>query len=68
MAPSMRQSGTIFFTFLITKLTSQRFGSGSMSPTWVVITCLTGVFPRTCCRTPAKFSTMTMTFAPESCN
>ncbi len=37
-APSMRQSGTIFFTCLMTKLTIQRFGAGSMSPTCVVTT------------------------------
>ena len=50
MAPSMRQAGTIFFTLLMTKLTIQRFGAGSRSPTCVVITCSTGVFPSTCCR------------------
>ena len=66
IAPAMRHTGTIFFTRLTTKLTSQRFGSGSMSPSCVVITCLTAVFGRTCCSTPAKFSTMTMAFAPES--
>ncbi len=37
MAPSMRHAGTIFFTCLTTKLTIQRFGAGSMSPTCVVI-------------------------------
>ena len=66
MAPSMRQAGTIFFTVLMTRLTIQRFGIGSRSPTWVVITCSTGVFPSTCCSVWAKFSRMTMAFAPES--
>ncbi len=47
MAPSMRQAGTIFFTFLMTRLTIQRFGAGSRSPSWVVITCSTGVLPST---------------------
>ena len=68
MAPSMRQSGTIFFTFLMTKLTIQRLGTGSRSPSCVVITCSTGVFLITCCRVLAKFSTMTMALAPESFN
>ena len=66
MARSMRQAGTIFFTLLMTKLTSQRFGIGSRSPTWVVITCSTGVLASTSCSVWAKFSTMTMALAPES--
>jgi hypothetical protein len=60
--------GTIFFTVLMTKLTSQRFGIGSRSPTCVVITCLSAVFFHTCCSVEAKFSTTTMALAPESCN
>ena len=48
MAPSMRQSGTIFFTCLMTKLTIQRFGTGSRSPICVVMTCSTGVLASTC--------------------
>ena len=55
-------------TCLITKLISQRFGAGSMSPTCVVMTCSTGVLFSTCCRVWAKFSTMTMTRVPESFN
>ncbi len=66
MAPSIRQPGTIFLTRLMTKLTIQRFGIGSRSPTWVVITCWTGVFSSTGCRVLAKFSRMTMARAPES--
>ncbi len=64
--PPMCQAGTIFLTFLITKLTSRRLWPGSRSPTWVVITCSTGVLFTTCCRTLAKFSRMTMARAPES--
>ena len=44
MAPSIRHAGTIFFTCLMTRLTIQRFGAGSRSPSWVVITCSIGVF------------------------
>ncbi len=66
IAPSIRHAGTIFFTRLMTKLTIQRFLTGSRSPTWVVITCSTDVFASTCCRVLAKFSTMTMALAPES--
>ena len=64
----MRHSGTIFLTLLITKLTIQRLGTGSMSPIWVEITCSTGVFLITCCSVEAKFSTIRMALAPESFN
>ena len=66
MAPAMRQGGTIFWTCLRTTLTSQRFGHASMSPTWDVITCATGVRSSTCCSTAAKFSTMTIALTPAS--
>ncbi len=68
MVSSMLHAGTIFLTRLITMLMSRRFGAGSMSPSWLVMMCLTGVLVRTCCSVLAKFSRMTMAFAPESFN
>ena len=65
-APSIRQAGTIFFTLLMTRFTSQRFGTGRRSPTSVVTTCSTGVLSITDCSVCAKFSRMTIALAPES--
>ena len=43
----MCQLGTIFLTCLTAKLMAQRFGAGSMSPTWLLMTCLMAVFGST---------------------
>ena len=57
--------GTIFFTLRTTRFTIRPF-TPSISPSEVTTTCLIGVRPRTSSSTWPKFSSTTMTSAPES--
>ena len=65
-APGSEYSGTCFFTWRSTKFASRPFGNPSRSPMPVTITVSTPVSPITCCSVCAKFSKITMAFAPES--
>ena len=64
-ALAIDQGFTIFFTRRTTKLTSTPFAPSS-SPIDVTITCFTFVLPRTSASVCAKFSSTTITSAPES--
>ena len=65
--PGRRNAGTIFFTCRSTKSTISPLIPRS-SPTLVTTICRTLVFVTTSCTVCAKFSTTTITSAPESFN
>ena len=68
MAPGISKAGIIFFTYFKVKSTIFDFGNGSMSPTRVVITCLTEVPSIDSAATAPKLSSTIRTVEPESFN
>ena len=65
-APSICHGTTNRLTRLTTKFVSHALTGGSMSPTPVTMTVLTGILPTISCGVCATFSRTTMEVAPES--